>query len=59
MPYLIPVGGSNTVGTWGYIEAFRELVDQVREPHSQTRGLDTGNVTQLLSIPSSGCSRTL
>jgi len=30
-PYLIPVGGSNTVGTWGYIEAFREMVDQVRE----------------------------
>ena len=30
-PYLIPVGGSNTVGTWGYIEAFREMVEQVRE----------------------------
>ncbi len=28
-PYLIPVGGSNTVGTWGYIEAYRELMDQV------------------------------
>ena len=52
VPYLIPVGGSNAVGAWGYIEAFREMVDQVRETlesHSQTRGLDTGNVTQLLS----------
>ena len=31
MPYLIPVGGSNAVGAWGYIEAFSEMVDQVRE----------------------------
>ena len=27
-PYVIPLGGSNTVGTWGYIEAFQELVTQ-------------------------------
>lgn len=27
-PYLIPVGGSNSVGTWGYIEAFREMMEQ-------------------------------
>lgn len=25
----MPVGGSNTTGMWGYIEAFRELLDQV------------------------------
>jgi len=31
VPYLIPVGGSNAIGVWGYIEAFREMVDQVRE----------------------------
>ena len=31
IPYLIPVGGSTTVGTWGYIEAFRELMDQVQD----------------------------
>lgn len=30
VPYLIPVGGSNAMGVWGYIEAFREMVDQVR-----------------------------
>ena len=30
VPYLIPVGGSNPVGSWGYIEAFRELMEQVR-----------------------------
>jgi len=29
VPYLIPVGGSNALGAWGYIEAFREMVDQV------------------------------
>ena len=27
-PYIIPVGGSNSVGVWGYIEAFQELVHQ-------------------------------
>ena len=26
--YSIPVGGSNAVGTWGYIEAFHELLKQ-------------------------------
>ena len=26
-PYIIPVGGSNAVGSWGYIEAFQELMD--------------------------------
>nr|GME16277.1 putative D-cysteine desulfhydrase 1, mitochondrial [Ipomoea batatas] len=24
-PYVIPVGGSNSLGTWGYIEAIREI----------------------------------
>ena len=28
-PYLIPLGGSNQLGLWGYIEAFRELMEQV------------------------------
>lgn len=28
-PYLIPVGGSSPLGTWGYIEMFRELLDQI------------------------------
>jgi D-cysteine desulfhydrase family pyridoxal phosphate-dependent enzyme len=26
-PYLIPVGGSDALGTWGYIECMRELAD--------------------------------
>ena len=25
-PYPVPLGGSNSVGSWGYIEAFRELM---------------------------------
>ena len=25
--YIIPIGGSNAIGTWGYIKAFKELVD--------------------------------
>ncbi|XP_030541175.2 bifunctional D-cysteine desulfhydrase/1-aminocyclopropane-1-carboxylate deaminase, mitochondrial [Rhodamnia argentea] len=28
-PYVIPVGGSNSLGTWGYIEATREIEQQV------------------------------
>ncbi|MFS7996655.1 putative D-cysteine desulfhydrase [Helianthus anomalus] len=27
-PYVIPVGGSNSLGTWGYIEAIREIENQ-------------------------------
>nr|CAD1827227.1 unnamed protein product [Ananas comosus var. bracteatus] len=29
-PYVIPVGGSNSLGTWGYIEATREIEQQTR-----------------------------
>ncbi|KAJ7561539.1 hypothetical protein O6H91_03G032300 [Diphasiastrum complanatum] len=28
-PYLIPVGGSNSLGTWGYVEAVREIEQQL------------------------------
>jgi len=28
--YLIPVGGSDSFGLWGYIEGFREIQEQVR-----------------------------
>jgi 1-aminocyclopropane-1-carboxylate deaminase/D-cysteine desulfhydrase-like pyridoxal-dependent ACC family enzyme len=27
-PYLIPVGGSNALGCWGYMMAFQEIVEQ-------------------------------
>ncbi|GER38454.1 D-cysteine desulfhydrase [Striga asiatica] len=30
-PYVIPVGGSNSLGTWGYIEAIREIKDQIKK----------------------------
>ncbi|XP_072953384.1 D-cysteine desulfhydrase 1, mitochondrial [Typha angustifolia] len=29
-PYVIPVGGSNSLGTWGYIEAIREIEQQTQ-----------------------------
>ncbi|XP_021292062.1 bifunctional D-cysteine desulfhydrase/1-aminocyclopropane-1-carboxylate deaminase, mitochondrial [Herrania umbratica] len=29
-PYVIPVGGSNSLGTWGYIEAMREIEQQLQ-----------------------------
>ena len=28
-PYTIPVGGSNALGSWGYLEAVREVEGQV------------------------------
>ena len=30
-PYFIPVGGSNALGTWGYLNFFQELIDQSSE----------------------------
>ncbi|XP_057509600.1 putative D-cysteine desulfhydrase 1, mitochondrial [Actinidia eriantha] len=29
-PYVVPLGGSNSLGTWGYIEAIREIEHQVQ-----------------------------
>ena len=41
-PYLIPLGGSNALGAWGYLEASREIMDQApaairRESGSETQ----------------------
>ncbi|MCL7035838.1 hypothetical protein MKW94_030253 [Papaver nudicaule] len=30
-PYVIPVGGSNSLGTWAYIEAVREIEEQLEQ----------------------------
>jgi len=30
-PYAIPVGGSNLLGTWGYIRGFEELLEQAKQ----------------------------
>ena len=30
-PYVIPVGGSNALGTWGYVEFIAELSQQLRQ----------------------------
>ena len=30
-PYAFPSGGSNYMGTWGYVQAVRELADQLKE----------------------------
>lgn len=34
-PYVIPVGGSNSLGTWGYIEAIREIEQQVQSGYDK------------------------
>lgn len=28
-PYIIPPGGFSTIGTWGYIDAWQEMMQQV------------------------------
>lgn len=30
-PYIVPVGGSNSLGTWGYMMAMQEIIDQTPE----------------------------
>ncbi|XP_019422103.1 PREDICTED: putative D-cysteine desulfhydrase 1, mitochondrial [Lupinus angustifolius] len=36
-PYVIPVGGSNSLGTWGYIEAIREIEQQIQSGTSDVK----------------------
>lgn len=36
-PYCIPVGGSNAIGTWGYIAAVHELLTQWKEQQEDER----------------------
>ncbi|XP_073100646.1 D-cysteine desulfhydrase 1, mitochondrial [Elaeis guineensis] len=36
-PYVIPVGGSNSLGTWGYIEAIREIEQQIQTGSGEIR----------------------
>ncbi|WVZ25146.1 hypothetical protein V8G54_003690 [Vigna mungo] len=36
-PYVIPVGGSNSLGTWGYIEAVREIEQQIQRGADNTK----------------------
>ncbi|KAL8456352.1 hypothetical protein ACS0TY_034535 [Phlomoides rotata] len=33
-PYVIPLGGSNSLGAWGYIEAVREIQQQLQKVNS-------------------------
>ncbi|KAM0949151.1 putative D-cysteine desulfhydrase [Dioscorea sansibarensis] len=34
-PYIIPIGASNTLGTWGYIEGIREIEQQIQEENQK------------------------
>ncbi|XP_055826923.1 putative D-cysteine desulfhydrase 1, mitochondrial [Solanum dulcamara] len=36
-PYVIPEGGSNSLGTWGYIEAIREVEQQLQHSNSELK----------------------
>ncbi|KAF9624708.1 hypothetical protein IFM89_013246 [Coptis chinensis] len=40
-PYIIPVGGSNSLGTWGYIEAVREIEQQLQQPEFDEMTFDS------------------
>ncbi|GIL44459.1 hypothetical protein Vafri_1914 [Volvox africanus] len=59
-PYIIPVGGSNSLGTWGYIEAINEILQQIgyQQPmmamgHRQEGGA-TGGITDIVMACGSG-----
>ena len=49
-PYPIPVGGSNALGTWGYIEGVNELVTQLSDQLVDHVVLATGSGGTLAGI---------
>lgn len=54
-PYIIPVGGSSALGTWGYMEAFREMQQQA--PASAGFS-DIVMVSSSIPIPQCNCPDT-
>jgi len=51
-PYLIPEGGSNALGSWGYLEAIREI-------ESQARATNTGFSDLVFACGSAGTAAGL
>ncbi|KAI3964343.1 hypothetical protein MKX01_024960 [Papaver californicum] len=57
-PYVIPLGGSNSLGTWAYIEAAREIEEQLRTGQGKMKFDDivvacgSGGTTAGLSLAS-------
>ena len=45
-PYVIPIGGSNAIGTWGYIAAMEEILVQAGK----------GAFTDIVMVRTSPCS---
>jgi 1-aminocyclopropane-1-carboxylate deaminase/D-cysteine desulfhydrase-like pyridoxal-dependent ACC family enzyme len=52
-PYFIPVGGSNGLGTWGYLECFEEMMQQA--PAGEMAFTDIVVVPSSLPPPQAGC----
>ena len=44
-PYGIPVGGSNGIGSWGYIEAVDELIKQWKDLQEEEEGTPSSSET--------------
>lgn len=53
-PYVIPIGGSNSVGTWGYLECVREIAQQLRD-----EGLDFTDIAFALGSGGTGAGIAL
>lgn len=47
--YIIPTGGSNALGSWGYVQAIQEIADDLKKI-----GFDTFSETTVLSATGSG-----
>lgn len=54
-PYIIPEGGSNALGAWGYVSAVEELLNDV----TQLDGTDTVPTTVVSAVGSGGTSAGL
>lgn len=56
-PYVIPVGGSDAVGTWGYVEMVEELNEQLRAAGGGGEGgggIGGGGITDVVTACGSG-----
>lgn len=47
--YVIPTGGSNALGSWGYVQAMQEIAGDLRDI-----GIDTSRETTVISATGSG-----
>ena len=53
-PYVVPVGGSNAIGTWGYVDAMAELAAQTKSDRTHREKHGRGPFTDIVLACGSG-----